>query len=177
MTRLLLLALLVLAMTAPAGAEMIRCRTADGTLLFTEDPSQVPADCQPVELGGGGTMNIMPSPDVAPSDLRKAEGAEVANEPVPGAAPETTAETTAETEPVPEAVRLRADAEDMVARYQDAQQRRRRESFMTAKQAAMREMAEIQAEKAKMLGGLAASGLDSAEQKQIRSILDAIPAP
>jgi hypothetical protein len=158
MMKRLMLVLLVLLLAVPATAELIRCRTADGTLLFTEDPNQVPKGCQPVEAPvGGSTLNIVPSQDDLPSAARPTD------------------ENKTLTDSAEEVTSLRTAAEELVARYKDAQKRRRRDSFMVDKQAAMREMADLRSEKSALLTRLDDSNLYRTERRQIRTILDGIP--
>ena len=157
MKRLAMLVLLLI-FAVPSTAELIRCRTADGTLVFTEDPTQAPKGCQPVEAPvGGSTLNIVPSQDDLPSVARPTDD-------------DKTLADSAE-----EVARWRTEAEELVARYTDAQKRRRRASFMLDKQAAMREMTGLRAEKSALLTRLDDSNLDRTEQRQIRTILDGIP--
>ncbi len=157
MKRLMLLVLLLI-LTVPVAAELISCRTADGTLMFTDDPTQMPTGCQPVEVpAGDGILNIVPSKDVPSSVVSPTDD-------------DTTPADSAE-----EAASYRTEAEDLVAQYTDAQKRRIHESFMVDKQAAMREMADLRTEKSALISRLADSNLDRAEQRQIRAILDRIP--
>lgn len=157
MKRLVLLVLLLM-LAVPATAELISCRTADGTLVFTEDPTQVPMGCQPVEIpASGGTLNIVPSQDAPPSVASPTDD-------------DATLADSAE-----EVASYRTEVEELVARYTDAQKRRMHESFMVDKQAAMQEMADLRTEKSALLTRMADSNLDRAEQRQIRAILDRIP--
>ncbi|MDT8443449.1 MAG: hypothetical protein RQ722_04095 [Desulfuromonadales bacterium] len=141
-----------------ATAELISCRTADGTPVFTEDPTQVPTSCQPIEVpAAGSSLNIVPSQDDPPS-----------------VASPTDDDTTLADSPEEEAI-YRIEAEELVERYMDAQKRRMHESFMVDKQTAMREMAYLRTEKSALLTRMSDSNLDRAEQQQIRAILDRIP--
>lgn len=157
MKRLVLLVLLLM-LAVPVTAELISCRTADGTLLFTEDPTQVPTGCQPVEVpAAGSTLNIVPSQNDPPSIASPNDD-------------DTTLADSAE-----EMASYRTEAEELVARYKDAQKRRIHESFMVDKQAAMQEMDDLRTEKSALLNRMADSNVNSAEQRQIRAILDDIP--
>jgi len=61
---LLALMLFILFLTC-AFAEIYRCRTSDGELVMTDQKSNFPAGCQPVdEPAGQGGFNIVPSTPV-----------------------------------------------------------------------------------------------------------------
>lgn len=78
MLRTLLVLLLFLTMLAAStAAPVYRCRTATGTLVFTDDPSMFPPGCK--ELPGSGEPD--PEEEPAPAPPGPVEGT-----PIPAAA-------------------------------------------------------------------------------------------
>ncbi len=80
MHRICLLVLgLFLLLPTYASAEIYRCRTSDGELVMTDQKSNFPADCQPVEEPTDkGSFNIVPSAKVDEVESQPAPPEQVA---------------------------------------------------------------------------------------------------
>lgn len=62
MGKIVALALLLVLYDAAAEAEIYRCRSIDGTLVLTDDPTRLPPGCRPERAGGGqGSLSIVPA--------------------------------------------------------------------------------------------------------------------
>ena len=59
--RLLVTSLLILlALVAAASADIYRCRTPQGKLVYTNDPALFPVACTPEANGTSGSLNVVP---------------------------------------------------------------------------------------------------------------------
>jgi hypothetical protein len=67
MIRIALFALMFGLLGGAAMAEIYRCRDANGVLIFTDDPANLPPDCRAEEpKGRRGGLTIVPAPPVQP---------------------------------------------------------------------------------------------------------------
>jgi hypothetical protein len=72
MPRTLLALLLVLATVAVSvAAPVYRCRTATGTLVFTDDPSMFPPGCKELPGSGEPDPEEVPAPATVPAEPRE----------------------------------------------------------------------------------------------------------
>jgi hypothetical protein len=159
---------LVLLIQTTLSAEMIRCRTADGTMVFTEDPSQVPDGCEPITTRGmSGGLNIMPAQGTPPEESNRPKIMPQLADPVPTATQKAAIQS--------DVTSWKNSAHVLVKEYNTALHRRRAESFMVDKQAAIREMEALRGQKTEMLADLDSSSLSREESRQIEAILAEIP--
>ena len=141
-----------------ASAEIYRCRTPDGVLVMTDQPAELPADCQPVdESTGKGSFNVVPN----------AAGTDKKSQP---ALPEQKAATAGQ-----EVTSWQSDASALVENYNDAVRRHNHEGLDVGGRRAAREIGQLHQQKHKMLNDLAGSGLRHEDQQTIRKTLNKIP--
>jgi hypothetical protein len=147
-----------LLMLTDASAEVYRCRTADGRLVMTDNQTNLPAGCKPMDNPPGtGSFNIMPSTD----------GSAVQN-PAKQKEEDVKPDTSKH-------LALQSEAEALVQSYNDAVTRRYHSSRVIEQQAAIRQITEFRHKKQEMLDSLAASALSHDERKRVHGILNKIP--
>jgi hypothetical protein len=146
-------------MLAYASAEVYRCRTTEGRLIMTDQQTNLPAGCTPIDNPpGSGSFNIMPS-----TEERAVQSPAKQSEEAPR--PDTTGRSA-----------LQDQAEVLIQSYNDAVTRRYHSSRVVEQQKAIREITELRQKKREMLDSLAQSGLSRDERKSVRNILDGIPS-
>jgi hypothetical protein len=145
-----------------AGAVMYECTRPDGTMVFTDNPLQAPANCRMItaeNLGPALLSPTSPQPQAQPQSPPPA-GAKTAAQAGNGAEP--TFET------------FQSEAEQLVTSYKDTRRRYNQASFAKDQLTAMRELAEIKSQKNALLSALQQSSLSSSEKQQIMATLAAI---
>ena len=159
MKRLLLLTIMLhLLILTCASAEIFRCRTADGELVMTDNKTEIPADCQPVEApAGSGSFNVVPSTPAA-----AVESSSVSPKP----------EVRSEAQDV---TPWQDDANGLVERYNDALLRSHREDLEVNRRRATRDVEQVKQQRLDMLDALPKSGLKEHEQKAVRETLSKMP--
>ncbi len=149
---------LFLAMLTYASAEVYRCRTADGRLVMTDNQTNLPAGCTPMDNPPGtGSFNIMPSTDGSAVQNPAEQREEVVK-------PDTS-----------QPLALQSEAEALVQSYSDAVTRRYHSSRVVEQQAAMRQITELRQKKQDLLDHLSSSGLSNDARKRVHGILNKIP--
>ncbi len=160
MSRKSLLALgLFFLMLSCASAEVYRCRTAEGQLVMSDNQTNLPDGCTPVDKPpGSGSFNIIPGTEgsTVQSQAKQSEAA---------ASPETTGQSA-----------YQDQAQALVQSYNDAVTRRYHSSRVVEQRAAMREITELREKKQEILDSLVKSGLSLDERKSVRKMLDGIPS-
>ena len=148
-----------LLMLTYASAEVYRCRTADGRLVMTDNQTNLPAGCAPIDNPpDNGSFNIMPNTDGS-AVQNPAEQKEEAFK------PDTS-----------QPLALQSEAETLVQSYKDAVTRRYHSSRVVEQQAAMRQITELRQKKQELLDRLPGSGLSNDKRKRVQGILSKIPS-
>jgi hypothetical protein len=141
-----------------AVAEIFRCRTPDGELVMTDNKTEAPADCKPVdEPKGSGSFNVVPSTPVTAVESTTAS-------------PEQ--KTRSDAQDVPP---WQDDANGLVERYHDALLRSHKEDLEVNRRDAMQHIERLKQQKHGMLNALSKSGLKDHDQKAISKTLNEIP--
>ena len=159
MKRLLLLTIMLyLLILTCASAEIFRCRTPDGELVMTDNKTEIPADCKPIdEPEGSGSFNIVPT----------SKEATIKSQPV--SAEGTAAPLEQDVTP------WQDDASGLLERYQDAVRRSHSEDLEVNRRHARQEVEQLKQQKNDMLNALPESGLKDHEQKVIKDTLNEMP--
>ena len=147
---------------ASAGAALYECKRPDGTIVFTDDPLKAPGNCQMKTVEG--ISPSLPAP-VAPQPQSQA--------PLPAEARPAAASAENSGEPALET--FQSEAALLVSNYLDARQRYNHASFAKDQLTAMREMAEVKAQKNALLITLEQASLSRFEKQGIMATLAAIP--
>ena len=149
---------LSLLFTTCAAAEIFRCRTPDGELVMTDNKTEIPADCKPVdEPEGSGSFNIVPSSKEDPVESQ------------PVSAERTAAPLERDITP------WQDDASGLLERYHDAVRRTHSEDLEVNRRHARQEGEQLKQQKNDMLNALPESGLKDHEQKAIKDTLNEMP--
>ena len=152
---------LLLMLQTTANAEVYRCQTSEGEVVFTDKPLNLSNDCKQVKedsskgaYSGPPTQNRRATPSKANSPKKKP----------PKESPE---------EPDPDSWTSRAST--LVGNYNDAVKKRFHESRVLDKQKAIREINKTKEERYSLLEELADSSLSHKQREKVRKILDEIP--
>jgi len=153
--------ILLLAIQSTASAEVYRCELADGSVIYGDKPVNLSDACQPMmEDSAQEYLSVQQdTPRRATPDQSVATDMEAEREADAGMPPGAWVEW----------------ATALVDDYNDARTRRRRESYLTNKRKAMKDMAMINTEKQEMLKELQNSTLSKQERDDIKRILAEIP--
>jgi hypothetical protein len=154
----LLITVLLLMLPSSASAEIFRCRTADGRLVMTDNPTSLPAGCVQVDKPAGtGSFNVVPAAPASQSETPAEPGSSVEE-------PKSGDQTT-----------LLEQARLLVQDYEEAVARRYRVGRVAEQNAAMRDIGELKRQKEDMLRRVDSAGLNQEERHVIRRTLDRIP--
>lgn len=154
--------LLVLALGS-SQAETYRCKDADGIVIFTDNPANVPPGCQPEVVKG------LPSDGVSASGF---------SQPIKQRA--TTQRPTATTEQRQQQSAesafdtLKNEAESLVEQFVVTRRRVFRSILTKDKLQARRELKEIRVQKSSLLSEIDQSSLNRSERKEIKAVLSSI---
>lgn len=169
----ILVSVVLLTAQSTAGGEIIRCRTPDGTLVFADTATRVPADCEPVEKSTPqGTLTIIPDSPAEPAEKSRAEpeDPQASGLPDSGGVPASQA--------TDQLFRLwQARVDELVADYRETLRQRYHATLLRDKRAAMDRLEQLKARKQTVLQDLKASPLSSSRQAAMRQALNEIPAP
>jgi hypothetical protein len=142
-----------------AGADTFKCKRPDGTIIFTNDPSQAPSDCLLERVKDLPPIGIIPdyTPPTAsvPSEKRLV-------------APQTEIDDTKSFNA------LKSEAARLVEEFQSARRRAMHSSLVKDQLVAKRELTEIRVQKTMMLSELDQASLSAAEQQELEGLLSAI---
>ena len=156
---LLLCAFMLLFLNDLAMAEIFKCRDAEGTLVFTNDPSRFPLGCDAEPMDDLPPLNITPS---QPSP------------PVKPGSSATTAERGQQKNVGRSFDALKADAAHLVGQFESARQEVYRPGFEKNKQKARRELTVIRSRKESFLNELDRSALNRSQKQEIQKTLSKI---
>lgn len=206
MFRMMVVLLLLGGMVAVASAESIhRCRKADGSLVFTDDPAEFPPGCRelpgseppapkPEEAAAPGDREVPAVPGVAEAELQRPPLPPPAGEPArpPMAAPEEPMKreplppVAQPVQPPPVAEELPVAAEPvapspkelalaLVEEYRQAIASRVTSLPPAEVQRARGKVLEIRQRRDELLQGVAAGAVSPAERAEVERILAQIP--
>lgn len=142
-----------------AMAETFKCTRPDGTVFFTNDPSQVPSGCVIERVTDLPPLGIIPD---APLQQPAAPGK--------GRSSASQAQTSQKKLFEP----YKNEATILVERFKSARQSVYRSSFVTDKLQARRELVDIRAQKASLLSEIKQSSLSPSEKKELENLLSTI---
>lgn len=164
--RILSMTLLAVLLSAPAApAEIYRCRSNAGRLVFTDDPAHFPAGCKAEPSPSSGALNVVPLP--VPAGVRGETQTLLRD-----------ADTRRQDARRQQAGWLDA-ARSIAADFQRAQQEyyyssQRTQATMMAAQQAMSRAAQ---DKADLLQAMTAARADQETSRQVSSLLAGVEAP
>ncbi len=162
MLRITFYSVLFLLLVMSAGlalAETFKCTRPDGTVFFTNDPSQAPSGCVIERVTDLPPLGIIPD---APTQQPAAPGK--------GDLSASKAPTDNKKLFVP----YKNEATLLVEKFQSARQRVYRSSFVADKLQARKELADIRAQKAVLLSEIEQLPLSSSEKTELKNLLSPI---
>ena len=154
--------MLVLAF-ASAHAETYRCKDADGIVIFTDNPSNVPPGCQ-TEV-----IKELPSNSVSPSGFSQPSKQRVTTQ-----RPTSTTEHRQQQSAESAFDTLKNEAESLVEQFVVTRRRVFRSILTKDKLQARRELKEIRVQKSSLLSEIDQSSLNRSERKEIKAVLSSI---
>jgi hypothetical protein len=185
MSRILTAAVLLLIMTVVvAQAEIFRCTTSEGVVVFTDDPSRGEGDCSIERTSDMAVPNISPvmSQPEAPvmqqpgAPVMQQPGAPVMQQPEAPVMPQRGTPTIAT--PASQGVKSFAEFKSVAAmlteQFGATRKQYFRASFVNDKLAAKRQMEEIREQKLELLVEIEKSSLTSKEKEEIKTQLSII---
>jgi hypothetical protein len=140
-------------------ADTFKCTRPDGSVFFTNDPSQAPRDCVIEEV------KELPPVGVIPDSPIKQPPKPTAKKPV---APQTV------TGEMKSFESFKSEAALLVEQFQSARHRAVKSSFVTDKLQARREMTDIKVQNKDLLSEINQSSLSNAEKSELTSLLSPI---
>lgn len=154
-------------LAAPLEAQSFRCRTTDGSLVFTDDPTKFPADCReepnkPQESRGG--VSVVP---YAPSPTVKSE-------PSSESVPVSDRNMSGTSENKSEGGNLKQEALALAEEYREVVAQRVTSLPPAVVQKARERTLDILIRRADLQEKLSASPLSEAEKAEIETILSEI---
>ena len=156
---LLLCAFMLIFLNDSVIAEIFKCRDAEGTLVFTNDPSRFPPGCDAEPVGDLPPLNIMPSQSASP---------------VKPSSSATTTERDQRKNVGRSFDSLKDDAAHLVGQFESARQEVYRPGFEKNKQKARRELTVIRSRKERFLDELDQSELNRSQKQEIQKTLSKI---
>jgi hypothetical protein len=151
--------LLLILASGLAGADTFKCKLPNGTIIFTNDPSQAPADCQIEKVGNLPPLGVIPDAPPQPAPTASTQK--------PGAPP-------AQDDGTKSFDVLRTEATALVEQFQSARHRLIHSSFAADQLKARRELAGIREQKTNLQSEIAQSSLSVSEKQEINDLLSAI---
>jgi len=151
--------LLLIMSDRPSLADTFKCTRPDGSVFYTDDPSQVPRGCiikrvkdlPPVGVVPETLLNQPPAPNAEKSISPQAQAGKMKS-----------------------VESFKNEASLLVEKFQSARHRAFSSSFVTDKLQARRELADIKAQKTLLLNEIDQSSLRSSEKVELESLLSII---
>lgn len=140
-------------------ADTFRCTRPDGSVFFTDDPSQVPKGCLIERVKDLPPVGIIPDTPLKQPQAPDAERSIV---------PQT------QTGAMKSFESFKSDATLLVEKFQSARHRVVTSSFVTDQLEARRELTDIRKQKESLLSEIDQSSFNSSEKRELESILSAI---
>lgn len=156
-------ALLLIMTTCLSYADLYRCKSSDGSTIFTDNQSNIPPECQVDvmrDLPYNGVTPSSPSPSVKQRSATQ--------RPVP----KTEQEPLENVEKVYSS--LKEEAEILVDQFASSRRKVFRSTKVKNKQTARRELNEIRTQKGSLLSEVDQSILNRAQKNEVREILASI---
>jgi len=165
MFRLLLLLCFSLLLTGgPVLAKIYSCTDAQGTVIYTDDPTKMPRDCnsdQTVELP---QLNVIPAPATPSARLE-----------TPGSSDARAGSQGQQATQGDSYVLLNSQAQDLIERYNAARRKATFAPLFRDKEAGKRELNEIQSEKQHLMHEIETSSLEQTQKQDILKKLSQVP--
>jgi hypothetical protein len=141
-------------------AGIYQCKDADGKIVFTDNPSNLPPGCQADYVGDMPESNMTPSQQSLP-DKKKTD----AHPPVQTVDEESSGVVEDEYDI------LKSEAEDLAEQFVSTRKRVYRSTGPRSRNKARRDLKEIKSQKGPMLSKVDKSTLNRSQKKKIREIL------
>lgn len=155
--------LLLVTTTSLASADIYRCKDADGTFIFTDNPSNAPQGCQ-VDV-----VSDLPYNDVSPSNPSPPVKQGVTTQRPASTTKQTQQETVENTY-----ASLKEEAGSLVEQFVSTRSKAFRSTKVKNKQKARRLLTEIRTQKVSLLSEVDQSTLNRSQKKEVREILTKI---
>ncbi len=155
--------LLLVMATGLSHADVYQCRDANGTLIFTDDPLNIPPECQEKVISDLPHINVVPSTPSAPVRQRKAI--------LP---PASTNGEESQEKLERDYDSLKEEAEALVEKFVSTRNALSRAEKKQLKYKARDELIEIRSQKDRFLNDVDQSTLKREQKKEVREILESI---
>lgn len=139
-------------------AETFKCTRPDGSVFFTNDPSQVPSGCVVEKITEDPSIGTAPDTTLQPQ--------------TPSAGDQIL--TQKKSEAIRTFASFEIEAENLIERFQSARHSVVRSSFVTEQLKARRELVDIKKQKESLLREIDQSSLKSPEKEQLNRLLSQI---
>ncbi|MGW8313278.1 MAG: DUF4124 domain-containing protein [Desulfuromonadales bacterium] len=165
MYKLLLLSCFSLLLTSGlVMAKIYSCTDAQGTVIYTDDPSKMPRGCKPDQTVELPQLNVIPVPTTPPARLE-----------TPGSAGGRTGSQGQQANQDDSYALLNSQAQDLIARYNAARRKATFAPLFRDKEAGRSELNEIQSEKHNLMNEIEKSSMEQTRKNEIFNKLSQVP--